>query len=41
MEEKLESLTFWMEKRDERVKTMIGGDFNIKAGKEGHHGMEG
>jgi len=38
MEKKLEELKEWMKESEEGVKTMIGGDFKAKTGKEDQYG---
>lgn len=35
MEEKLEGIREWVEERGSGVKTLIGGDFNARTGREG------
>lgn len=35
IEKKLEGLKKWMESREEGVRTIFGGDFNARTGREG------
>jgi len=35
MKRKLEDLTEWMEGKEKGVKTVIGGDFNTRTGRDG------
>ncbi|KYN22005.1 hypothetical protein ALC57_05605 [Trachymyrmex cornetzi] len=35
LQSKLEGMVEWMEEREEGVKTVIGGDFNVRTGREG------